>query len=56
MDIRKKLKHLHDQEDAFNKEMGDIDNQIKFMLKRKAKFAKQISKNMKYRNELIKKL
>lgn len=54
--IRERLQDLHDQEHTFNVDMGRIDNEIKALLKKKAKLAKRVSNNMKYRNQLINRL
>ena len=53
-DTLKRLQRAHEQENELNKEMSDIDKWIKVKLIRKIKIAKLISKNMKYRNVLIK--
>lgn len=50
---KKRLEQLHEQENNLNKEMGEISYQISQLEKRKAKIAKQVSNNMKYRNRLI---
>lgn len=54
--IRTKLKTLHNQENDLNKQIGKIDGQIKLLNKKKAKIAKQVSHNMRYRNRLINQL
>lgn len=54
--IRERLLLLHKEEDELNKKMGSIDAQIKGLNKDKAKLAKQVSSNMRYRNTLISKL
>jgi len=54
--IRERLLVLHKAEDELNKKMGAIDAQIKGLSKDKAKLAKQVSSNMRYRNILISKL
>lgn len=58
---REKLTNLHLQEDAANRQIGDINKRIGFMeerikhlKKKKIKVAYFISNNMKYRNKLIK--
>lgn len=51
--IRTKLEQAHEQENEFNKEMSVVSFQIKQLVIKKAKLARQISKNMKYRNLLI---
>lgn len=51
-----KLRKAHEQENEFNKEMSDIDKLVKFKLERKKHLAIKISKNMSYRNKLIKML
>lgn len=53
-DLNTRLKEAHSLEDEYNKEMSKIDKQIKDLLSRKRILAKLISKNMKYRNSLIK--
>ena len=55
-DLRIWIKELHTRENAMNKEMGKISAEIKRLEKKKSKLASSISKNMKYRNDLIKKL
>lgn len=54
--IRERLLLCHQAEDEINKRMGRIDAQIKGLNKDKAKLAKQVSSNMRYRNTLILKL
>lgn len=54
--IRRKLIELHQHEDYFNKEVGNIDKQILLLQKRKTKLTKSISANMKFRNKLIEQL
>lgn len=51
-----RLQKAHEQENAFNKELSDIDKLIRFKLERKKHLQNYISKNMKYRNKLIKML
>jgi uncharacterized coiled-coil DUF342 family protein len=51
-----KLQKAHEQENEFNKEMSEIDKLFRQKNIRKAKLQKLISKNMKYRNQLIKML
>lgn len=51
-----KLQKAHEQENEFNKEMSDIDKLFRIKTIRKQKLRKLISKNMKYRNQLIKML
>lgn len=53
-DPNTRLKEAHDLEDTYNKEMSKIDKQVRHLMRRKQKLAKLISKNMKYRNSLIK--
>jgi len=50
---KKRLETLHDRENALNKEMGKIDKEIKRLSIRKIKLQRMISKNMTYRNILI---
>jgi hypothetical protein len=50
---RKRLEQLHEQENELNAEMSKINNQIVQLEKRKAKIARRVSNNMKYRNRLI---
>ncbi len=52
----KRLQMAHEQENEFNKEISQIDKLFRLKLQRKLKLQKLISKNMKYRNELIKRL
>lgn len=47
------LTKLHDSENAFNKEIGRIDKQIRELGVRKNKLNKMISNNMKARNKII---
>lgn len=54
--IRERLLLLHKAEDELNRKIGSIDAQIKGLTKDKAKLAKQVSSNMRYRNTLISKL
>lgn len=54
--LAEKLNLLHQNEDLWNKEMSDIDKEIKRLQKRKNKLKIMVSKNMKYRNVLLKKL
>ncbi len=54
--IREKLLVLHKKEDELNRKIAKADNTIKGCRKEKEKWAKQVSKNMKYRNSLINKL
>lgn len=54
--IRRRLKELHVHENEFNYQISIIDKEIKVLLKKKAKFARQVSNNMKYRNRLINQL
>lgn len=58
-----KLKELHNTENNINKEMADIDKQIKgndALLRRlyskKQKLAKRVSHNMQLRNKIINEL
>lgn len=51
--IRTKLEQAHEQENEFNKEMNAVSFQIKQLEIKKAKLARRISKNVKYRNLLI---
>ncbi len=51
-----KLRRAHEQENEFNKEMSDIDKFVGEKLRRKEKLKKLVSKNMLYRNTLIKML
>jgi len=53
-DLNERLKSAHELENGYNKELSDIDKQIRHLERRKTKLAKLISKNMKYRNSLIK--
>jgi hypothetical protein len=52
--VREKLKQAHEQENEINKQISTIDNQIKFLSNKKTALAKRVSKNMQYRNNLIK--
>jgi hypothetical protein len=52
--VEQKLADNHLQENQYNKELASIDKTFKALLIRKKKLAKLISKNMKYRNLLIK--
>jgi hypothetical protein len=54
--IRERLILCHQAEDAINKDMGNLNKIIKDAEKKKIKLAKQVSKNMLYRNKLIQKL
>lgn len=54
--IRERLILCHQSEDAINKQIGHLDKTIKDAEKKKVKLAKQVSKNMLYRNKLINKL
>jgi len=54
--IRERLLLLHKAEDELNRKIGSIDAQIKGLNKDKAKLAKRVSSNMRYRNTLISKL
>jgi hypothetical protein len=54
--IRERLAKCHKEELSLNKQMGAIGKHIGFLERRKAKLAKLVSKNMKYRNSLIAKL
>lgn len=50
---RERLNNLHEEENAINKEMNAVGFQIKTLQKKKAKLAKRISHNMRFRNKLI---
>lgn len=54
--IRQKLNKLHEEENAYNKEMTRLFNQCKWNQKRMSKLATLVSKNMLYRNKLINQL
>lgn len=47
-----KIVELHQQEDAYNKEVSDINKQINKLTDRKAHLQKLISKNMNFRNKM----
>jgi hypothetical protein len=47
------LKIEHAKEDELNKRVGEIDKEVKELLKKKSKYARMISKNMRNRNHLI---
>lgn len=51
--IKRKIKENHEQEDSYNREIGNIDKQIKKLKTRKQALVKMVSKNMKYRNLII---
>lgn len=54
--IKERLKELHRQEDELNKQIGKFDKTIRHCQKQKLSISKRVSKNMRYRNELINKL
>ncbi len=54
--IRDKLLLLHEQENEYNRKIAKADNAIKGLRKEIERYAKLVSKNMKYRNQLIKQL
>lgn len=54
--IREKLKILHKHENEFNRKIAKADQTIKGCQKEIKKLAKQVSKNMLYRNKLINQL
>lgn len=56
IDVKEKLLQLHRQEDEMNKQIGKLDKEIRVANRKKAKLAKMVSSNMKYRNKLINKL
>ena len=53
MDYKTKIAMLHEREDALNKEMGEIDKQIRLLQRRKLKITRLISNNMLFRNKVI---
>ena len=53
--VRRLLKESHKTEKSYNKEMGLIDKQIRYLNKKKSKLSKNISSQMKFRNRVIKK-
>lgn len=54
--IREKLLQLHIQENDLNRNIARLDCEIKGRRKLIATLAKKVSKNMKYRNDLINRL
>ena len=51
--IRERLKICHEQEDELNKQMGKLNATICTCRRKIKKLAKNVSKNMLYRNKLI---
>lgn len=51
--IKMKIYELHNRENQLNKELGDLDKDIKRWLFKKKKISKAISKLVNYRNKLI---
>jgi|HubBroStandDraft_2_1064218.scaffolds.fasta_scaffold00002_22 hypothetical protein len=54
--VRLQLIRAHEQENTLNKEMGKIDKQLRVLQLRKDKLARLVSKNVRYRNRMIKML
>jgi len=53
---RERIQQLHQMESDVSAKVTNLDKEILMMLKKKAKFCKQLSHNRKYRNRLIEEL
>lgn len=51
--LRNKIQQLHEHENDFNREISEIDKRMRQLIIRKNKLAKNISRNVIYRNNLI---
>ncbi len=56
VELNNKIKRTHELEDEYNKEIGVIDKQLKYLPIRKKKLQKLISKVMLFRNQKIESL
>lgn len=50
---KERLHRLREEEKTFSKRISRIEFEIKQLKKEKAKIAKQVSHNMRYRNKII---